>query len=273
MYQGNDRSCIQGGSTKCSLRAYSHTIAKSTLFLAIVVSILGGIFNIKPPGRESLVGNSSSLSPSQPCVTLSCSDSSVISSLRTFSADIIDDFDGLCSCINKGRVLNNNKWTERCIGIIRHTIRREERGCVMSSSTGGQECGRNFRPRTRRFQPPLLRALIAAIAGFQLESSPNGHKKKPLISQDGVKFRDMFRSDRSSPRLVIVTSSCYATREPRMFLGNVFGGKPFVRYILFLTILYVICLSYSNSHTLNLDARYEFHSVYAIKFTHMKSFW
>ena len=77
------------GFIKSSLRVCSRTFTKAACILAIVMSILGGLCNIKLPERKSVIGNSSSLSPSQPCVVLSCLDSSVLSILRESSANII----------------------------------------------------------------------------------------------------------------------------------------------------------------------------------------
>ena len=275
-YIARKRSLMySGGSTKSSLRAFSHTIAKSTLFLAIVVSLLGGVFNIKLPGWVSLVGNSSSLSPPQPCVTLSCSDSSVIFSLRTFSANIINGSNGLWSCINIGRILDNNNRTERCIGIIRSTIRCEERGCIMSSSARGQECEKSFRLHNRHFQLSILRVMLTVSAGLWPESGSSVlkqifHKKKQQISRNRVMFNNTLGN---SFRLVIVPPSCYATREYRTFPGNVFGRKPFGGYIIFLAVVCAIRLSGFSSHTLNLDDRYRYNAFNGLKYIYMNAFW
>ena len=50
------------GFLKSSLRVCSRTFTKVALMLAIVISILGGVFNIKLPERKSTIGTSSSLS-------------------------------------------------------------------------------------------------------------------------------------------------------------------------------------------------------------------
>ena len=89
------------GFIKSLLRVCSRTVTKVTLILAIVISILGGLCNIKPPERKSPIGNSSSLSPSEPRVVLSFLDSSVLSSLRESSAAIISINEGLCSSFIK----------------------------------------------------------------------------------------------------------------------------------------------------------------------------
>ena len=60
------------GFLKSSLRVCSRTFTKVALMLAIVISILGGVFNIKLPERKSTIGTSSSLSLSKPRVALRC---------------------------------------------------------------------------------------------------------------------------------------------------------------------------------------------------------
>ena len=52
------------GFLKSSLRVCSRTFAKVALMLAIVISILGGVFDVKLPKRISTIGTSSSLSHS-----------------------------------------------------------------------------------------------------------------------------------------------------------------------------------------------------------------
>ena len=52
------------GFLKSSLRVCSRTFTKVALMLAIVISILGGVFTVKLPERISTIGTSSSLSGS-----------------------------------------------------------------------------------------------------------------------------------------------------------------------------------------------------------------
>ena len=54
------------GFIKSSLRVYSRTFTKAACILALVISILGGLWNIKLPERKSPIGTSSSLAPSTP---------------------------------------------------------------------------------------------------------------------------------------------------------------------------------------------------------------
>ena len=118
------------GCSKSSLRVCSRTFTKAACILAIVISILGGLCNIKLPERKSSIGTSPSLSPSEPRVVLCFRDSSVLSNLREIAANIIGINEGLCSCINKETSLNNNKPIIRCMKVLQNTIIREERGYV-----------------------------------------------------------------------------------------------------------------------------------------------
>ena len=106
------------GLLKSSLRVCSRTFTKVACILAIIISILGGLCNIKLPERKSLVGTSSSLSPSELRVVYSFLDSSVFSSLREFSAAIVGINEGLCSCIHKGMFLNTDKQLIRCMKVL-----------------------------------------------------------------------------------------------------------------------------------------------------------
>ena len=114
------------GFIKSLLRICSQTFTKIAFILAIVISFLGGLCNIKLPERKSPIGTSPSLSPSEPCVVLCFLDSSVLSSLRETAATIIGISEGLCSCIHKGMFLNNNKQLIKCMKVLQNTIISEE---------------------------------------------------------------------------------------------------------------------------------------------------
>ena len=60
------------GFLKSSLRVCSQTFTKVSLMLAIVISILGGVFNVKLPERISTIGTSSSSPHSNPRTTSCC---------------------------------------------------------------------------------------------------------------------------------------------------------------------------------------------------------
>ena len=118
------------GSLKSLLRVCSQTFTFIALILAIVISVLGGLCNIRLPERKSTIGTSSSLSTFEPLVAISFRDSLFLSILREFSATIIGINEGLCSCINKGTFLNNNKQLIRRMEVLHNTIMCEEGGYV-----------------------------------------------------------------------------------------------------------------------------------------------
>ena len=114
------------GFIKSSLRVCSRTFTKVACILAIVISILGGLCNIKLPERKSPIGTSSSLSPYKPRVVLSFLDSSVLPCLRESAAATIGINEGLYSCIHKAMFLNNNKQLIRRMKVLQNTIICEE---------------------------------------------------------------------------------------------------------------------------------------------------
>ena len=110
------------GFLKSSLRVCSRTFIKVALMLAIVISIVGGLFNIILPEQKSTIGTSPSLSPSKPHVALRGHGYSVLSILRESAAAIIGISEGLCSCIHKVMFLNDNKQLTRCMKVLQNTI-------------------------------------------------------------------------------------------------------------------------------------------------------
>ena len=112
------------GFLKSSLSLCSRTFTKVALILAIVISIFGGLFNIKLPERKSTIGTSSSLSPFKPRVVLHFHGYSALSILWESAAAIIGISEGLCSCIHKVMFLNNSKKLTRCMKVLQNTIIR-----------------------------------------------------------------------------------------------------------------------------------------------------
>ena len=127
-YAPREQSLVHSkGILKSSLRVCSRTFTKIAFILAIVISILRGLCNIKLPERKSTIDTSSSLSPPELRVVLSFRDSSVLSILRESLAAIISISEGLCSCIRKGMFLNNNKQLIRRMKVLQNTIICEAR--------------------------------------------------------------------------------------------------------------------------------------------------
>ena len=88
-----------GGSFKSLLRVCSRTFTFIALLLAIIISISGGLFNIRLPERKSTVGNSASLPLFEFFVAISCRDS-LFRILREFSTNILETNEGLCLCFD-----------------------------------------------------------------------------------------------------------------------------------------------------------------------------
>ena len=127
------------GSFKSSLRVCSRTFTFFVLLLAIVISVSGGLFNIRLPERKSTIGTSASLSTFEPLVAISFRDSLFLSILRESSANILGINEGLCSCIKKGTVLNNNKQLIRCMKVLQNTIMCEERRPFLYATYASRE--------------------------------------------------------------------------------------------------------------------------------------
>ena len=106
------------GYIKSSLSVYSRTFTRIILLLAIIISVIGGLFNIRLSGRKSTVGNSSSLFLSEPISTISFRDALFLSIFRELSAPIISINEQLCSCFSKGTFLNNKKNANKAYGSI-----------------------------------------------------------------------------------------------------------------------------------------------------------
>ena len=121
------------GSLKSLLRVCSQTFTFIALILAIVISVVGGLFNIKLPERKSTIGTSS-----EPLVASRCLDSSVLSNLREFAATIIRIREGLCSCMHKRMSLNNNKQLIRHMKVLQNTIICEETFCTNSLASSSE---------------------------------------------------------------------------------------------------------------------------------------
>ena len=112
------------GSFKSSLRVCSQTFTLIALILSIIISVVGGLFNIKLPELKSIVGTSSA-----PLIGIRFRSSSILYILRESSATIVGINGELCSCINKGMFLNNSQQLIRCVKILQTKIRYEEAFC------------------------------------------------------------------------------------------------------------------------------------------------
>ena len=110
---------------KSTLSMCSRTFTFIALILAIVISVVGGLFNIRLPERKSTIGTSS-----EPLIRFRAS--SVLSILRESAAAIIHISEGLCSCMYKRTSLHNNKQLIRHMKILQNTIICEETFCTQN---------------------------------------------------------------------------------------------------------------------------------------------
>ena len=142
------------------------------------------------------------------------------------------------------------------------------------SNTRWLECERNFRHHNFR----LLRTMTTAITSLWLESGNNipiliFHKRKSGISRDKSRIENSIGIYGKNFRPVISCFSCYATREPRGTLWDVFGGKTFVAYICPIAAFYAFCLGDFISYTRNMDFGYRFHTFLNLIYIFMHAFW
>ena len=116
-----------GGSFKSLLRVCSRTFTFIALLLAIIISVLGGLFNIRLPERKSTVGTSANLPLFEFFVAISCRDS-LFRILREFSTNILETNEGLCLCLMAETSWDNNKRLIRRREVLHNTRIRDEGG-------------------------------------------------------------------------------------------------------------------------------------------------
>ena len=112
---------LSKGSFKSSLRLFSQTFVLITFILSLIISFGGGLVNVKLHEHKSTVGNSFEPRKFQA--------SSVLYNLREFLATVTNINGELCFCIDKGRILDNNKQLIGYVKILRPTKRDEEAFC------------------------------------------------------------------------------------------------------------------------------------------------
>ena len=105
-------------SLNSSLKLFSQTFALITFILSLIISVGGGLFNVKAHEHKSTVGNSLE-SRRFDCST-------VLYNLREFLATITGIIEELCFCIDKGRILVDNKQLIGYGKILWPTIRDGE---------------------------------------------------------------------------------------------------------------------------------------------------
>ena len=120
------------GFVKSLLRMCSQTFTKIAFIFAIVISIFGGLRDIKLLERKSPIGTSPSPFLTEPRVALCFRDALILSNLRESTVTITSISEGLCSCIHKGIFLDNNKQLIRYMRILQNAITYEKTFCSLS---------------------------------------------------------------------------------------------------------------------------------------------
>ena len=109
---------LSEGNVKSSLRLSSQIFVLITFLLSLIISIGGGLANVKLHESKSFVGNSL-----ESCKFRAAS---VRYNLRELLATVTTINEGLCFCINTGRILVNNKQLIGYARISRPRKRDEE---------------------------------------------------------------------------------------------------------------------------------------------------
>ena len=154
------------GSFESSLRVCSRTFTFIALILAIVISVLGGLFNIRLPERKSTVGTSASLSLFESFVAISFRDSLFLSILRESSANILGINEGLCPCMMAETIWNNSKQLIRRMKVLHNTIIRDKGGYMCTLVMQPASWQRLLRERFWRETFGYIYIPVRGILGF-----------------------------------------------------------------------------------------------------------
>ena len=159
------------GFLKSTLSVCSQTFTKVALMLAVVISILGGVLNVKLPGRISTIGTSSLVC--QECESGNNSNSAHSLSfaiLQESTAAVINLSKGLCSRMSKVMFLTGSKQLAGSMKILQNTLR-----CgvtIVSSCSRSSELARPHTPsRSNRYSARLGSRMIGnVLAGKRLDT-------------------------------------------------------------------------------------------------------
>ena len=149
----------------------------------------------------------------------------------------------------------------------------ERLGLVGLSNSRGLECERHFRHHCFR----LLRPMTIDIASLWLDSGNNipilgFHKKKSGISRVKSRMENSIGIYEKNFRPVIGCFSCYATREPRVTLWDVFGGKHINAYIFPSANVYASWMDYFDIYIRNLESEYRIMMFYKLIYLYICAF-
>ena len=159
------------GFLKSTLNVCSQTFTKVALMLAVVISILGGVLNVKLPGRISTFGPASLVC--QECEYGNNSNSThplSFTILRESTATVINLSKGLCSRMSKVMFLTGSKQLAGSMKILQNTLRC----CVtiVSSCFRSSELARPRTPsRSNRYSAHSGSRMIGnVLAGKRLDT-------------------------------------------------------------------------------------------------------
>ena len=159
------------GFLKSTLSVCSQTFTKVALMLAVVISILGGVLNVRLPGRISTSGPASLVC--QECEYGNNSNSAhplSFAILRESAAAIVNLSKGLCSRISKVMFLTGSKQLAGSMNMLQNTLRRGV--TIVSRFSRPRELARPCAPsRSNRYSARSERAMTGnVLAGKRLNT-------------------------------------------------------------------------------------------------------
>ena len=159
------------GFLKSMLSVCSQTFTKVALMLAVVISMLGGVLNVKLPGRISTIGTASLVC--QECEYGNNSNSAhplSFAILRESAAAVVNLSKGLCSRMSKVMFLTGSKQLAGSMNMLQNTLRRGV--TIVSRFFRSRELARPCTPsRSDRYLARSERTMIGnVLAGKRLDT-------------------------------------------------------------------------------------------------------
>ena len=159
------------GFLKSTLSVCSQTFTKVALMLAVVISILGGVLNVKLPGRISTIGPASLVC--QECEYGNNSNSAhplSFAILRESAVAIVNLSKGLCSRMSKVMFLTGSKQLAGSMNMLQNTLRHGV--TIVSRFSRPRELARPCTPsRSDRYSTRSERTMIGnVLAGKRLDT-------------------------------------------------------------------------------------------------------
>ena len=153
------------GFLKSTLNVCNQTFTKVALMLAVVISILGGVLNVKLPGRISTIGTASLVC--QECEYGNNSNSAhplSFAILRESIAAVVNLSKELCSRMSKVMFLPTSKQLAGSMNLLQNTLRRDV--TIVSRCSRSRELASPRTPSrsegySARSEPTLTRNVLA----------------------------------------------------------------------------------------------------------------